>query len=119
MPLALSESAHRFGQVFPPGMSALVVVVMSVHLPPTAKPHLALPPEAASRVPVVNRSRAESSKKITVLDVPYRLWAKAVVQGWASTLQAAYLGEAALGFQAQSGALHAVQLVKYLIALQP
>ena len=63
-------------------------------------------------------SRPEDQRPITVLDVPYRLWAKAVVQEWASTLQAAYLGEAAFGFRAQSGTLHVVQLLQDLIALQ-
>lgn len=63
-------------------------------------------------------SRPEDQRPITVLDLPYRVWAKAVVQEWKPTLQTAYLGDAALGFRAQSGTTHVAQLLQDLIFLQ-
>ena len=63
-------------------------------------------------------SRPEDQRPITVLDLPYRVWAKAVVQEWKPVLQTAYLGDAALGFRAQSGTTHVAQLLQDLIVLQ-
>ena len=64
------------------------------------------------------RSRPADQRPITVLDLLYRVWAKGVVQEWTPVLQGTYLGDAAMGFRAQSGTLHAVQLLQDLIALQ-
>ena len=48
-------------------------------------------------------SRPADQRPITVLDVPYRVWAKGIVLEWLQVLQRQYLGDAALGFRAQSG----------------
>jgi hypothetical protein len=63
-------------------------------------------------------SRPEDQRPITVLDLPYRVWAKGVVLEWKSVLQSAFLGDAAMGFRTQSGTTHVVQLLQDLIALQ-
>ena len=63
-------------------------------------------------------SRPEDQRPITVLDLPYRVWAKGIVLHWTPTLQKAYLGDAAMGFRAQSGTTHVVQLLQDLMALQ-
>ena len=63
-------------------------------------------------------SRPEDQRPITVLDLAYRIWAKGVVQEWSPVLQTAYLGDAALGFRAQSGTTHVVQLLQDVIILQ-
>ena len=51
-------------------------------------------------------TRPQDQRPITVLDVLYRIWAKGVVLTWAPVLQNEYLGQAAMGFRAQTGTLH-------------
>ena len=63
-------------------------------------------------------SRPEDQRPITVLELPYRMWAKGIVQEWTPALQSAYLGDAAMGFRTQSGTLHVVQLLQDLIHLR-
>ena len=63
-------------------------------------------------------SRPRDQRPITVLDVLYRIWAKGIVLQWGPTLQRDFLGHAAMGFRAQSGAVHVVQLLSDIIALQ-
>ena len=63
-------------------------------------------------------SRPRDQRPITVLEVLYRVWAKGVVLSWGPTLQTKFLGQAAMGFRAQSGAVYLVQLLSDLIALQ-
>ena len=53
-----------------------------------------------------------------MLEVLYRLWAKGVTEEWRATLQTEYLGSAAMGFRAQVGTKHLVQLLSDLISLQ-
>jgi hypothetical protein len=55
---------------------------------------------------------------ITVLDLLYRTWGKEVVLAWTAVLQQSYLGQAALGFHAAAGTLHAIQLLINLIRMQ-
>ena len=63
-------------------------------------------------------SRPRDQRPITVLDLLYRIWSKGVVLTWAPVLQQSYLGQAALGFRAGAGTLHAAQLLQDLIHLQ-
>ena len=63
-------------------------------------------------------TRPQDQRPITVLDVVYRLWAKGIIQSWASVLRGVYLGPAAFGFRAQSGTLHVAQLLNDLIEMQ-
>ena len=56
-------------------------------------------------------SRPRDQRPITVLPLLYRVWSKAITLEWAAVLQRAYLGQAALGFRAQSGTLHVAQLL--------
>ena len=63
-------------------------------------------------------SRPRDQRPITVLDVLYRIWAKGTVLTWGPTLQNNYLGAAAMGFRAQTGAVPLVQLLSDIIALQ-
>jgi hypothetical protein len=77
-----------------------------------AKAYVTMIPKAAGG------SRPEDQRPITVLDLPYRVWAKGIVQEWKTTLHEAFLGDAALGFRAQSGTTHVAQLLQDLIALQ-
>ena len=63
-------------------------------------------------------TRPQDQRPITVLDVLYRIWAKGVVLTWSPVLQGEYLGQAAMGFRAQTGTLHLSQLLSDLIELQ-
>ena len=63
-------------------------------------------------------SRPQDQRPITVLNVLYRIWAKGIVLAWGPTLQRDYLGPAAMGFRAQSGAVHLVQLLSDIIVMQ-
>ena len=63
-------------------------------------------------------SRPQDQRPITVLDVLYRIWSKGVVLTWGPTLHGQYLGTAAMGFRAESGTLHAAQLLSDVIALR-
>ena len=63
-------------------------------------------------------SRPQDQRPITVLDVLYRIWSKGVVLTWGPTLHQQYLGTAAMGFRAESGTLHAAQLLPDVIALR-
>jgi hypothetical protein len=63
-------------------------------------------------------SRPRDQRPITVLEVVYRIWSKGVVREWTSVLQQQFLGQAAMGFRAQSGTLHVAQLLSDLIVLQ-
>ena len=63
-------------------------------------------------------SRPQDQRPITVLELLYCIWAKGVTLEWGPVLQTAFLGEAAMGFRAQSGALHVVQLLSDLIVWQ-
>ena len=63
-------------------------------------------------------SRPRDQRPITVLEVLYRIWAKGIVLAWGPTVQRDYLGSAAMGFRAQSGAVPLVQLLSDIIALQ-
>ena len=60
-------------------------------------------------------SRLLDQRPITVLEVLYRLWAKGVVQEWQPVLQHSLLGHASFGFRAQTGMLHAAQLLEDVI----
>ena len=62
--------------------------------------------------------RPRDQRPITVLDILYRIWSKGVVIEWAPVLQREFLGPASMGFRAQSGTLHVVQLLSDLIILQ-
>ena len=62
-------------------------------------------------------TRPQDQHPITVLDLVYRVWAKGVVLEWKPVLQTTYLGEAAMGFRAQSWTTHVVQLLQDLITL--
>ena len=62
-------------------------------------------------------SRPRDQRPITVLPVVYRLWAKGITLQWQSVMHHAYLGQAAMGFRAQSGTLHVAQLLSDLIVL--
>lgn len=62
-------------------------------------------------------SRPQDQRPITVLEIIYRLWAKGVVLQWRSTVQHAFLSDAAFGFRSGRGTLHAAQLVADIIAL--
>ena len=63
-------------------------------------------------------SRPQDQRPITVLDVVYRVWSKGTITEWGPTLNQSYLGQAAMGFRAQTGTLHVAQLLSDLIALQ-
>ena len=63
-------------------------------------------------------SRPEDQRPITVLEVLYRIWAKGVTLEWRATLQAVFLGDAAMGFRSHKGTKHMVQLLSDIIALQ-
>ena len=63
-------------------------------------------------------SRPRDQRPITVLDVLYRIWSKGIVMEWTPVLQNEFLGPAAMGFRAQSGTLHVVQLLSDIITLQ-
>ena len=63
-------------------------------------------------------SRPQDQRPITVLDILYRVWAKGTVLTWAPTLQGSFLGSTVMGFRAQAGTLHLVQLLGDLIELQ-
>ena len=63
-------------------------------------------------------SRPQDQRPITVLEVLYRLWAKGTVLLWASTLQDGVLSDAAFGFRANRGTLHAAQVVSDVLHLQ-
>ena len=63
-------------------------------------------------------SRPRDQRPITVLEVLYRIWSKGVVLGWSRTLQRDFLGQSAMGFRAQSGAVHLVQLLSDIVELQ-
>ena len=63
-------------------------------------------------------SRPQDQRPITVLEVMYRIWSKGVVLDWSRVLQRDFLGQAAMGFRAQAGALHLAQLLADLIVLQ-
>ena len=63
-------------------------------------------------------TRPQDQRPITVLDVLYRVWAKGVVLTWAPVLQGKYLGQAAMGFRAQTGTLHLSQILSDIIKLQ-
>ena len=63
-------------------------------------------------------TRPQDQRPITVLPLLWRLWGKGVARDWVGVLQGAFLGEAAMGFRAQTGTLHVAQLLTDLIALQ-
>ena len=63
-------------------------------------------------------SRLRDQHPMTVLPLLYRIWAKAIVLEWASTLHQQYLGSSAMGFRSQSGTIHLAQLLSDIIALQ-
>jgi hypothetical protein len=63
-------------------------------------------------------SRPRDQRPITVLDVLYRVWSKGLVREWSPAIQRGLLGSAAMGFRAQTGALHLAQLLSDLIALR-
>ena len=63
-------------------------------------------------------TRPQDQRPITVLDVLYRVWAKGVVLTWTPVLQGEYLGQAAMGFRAQTGTLHLSQILSDIIELQ-
>ena len=63
-------------------------------------------------------TRPRDQRPITVLDLLYRIWSKGVVLEWTPTLQRQFLGPSAMGSRAQSGTLHAVQLLSDIISLQ-
>jgi len=48
----------------------------------------------------------------------WRLWGKGVARAWRAVVQGSFLGDAAMGFRAQTGTLHVAQLWTDLIALQ-
>jgi ribonuclease HI len=56
-------------------------------------------------------SRPQDQRPITVLDVMYRMWAKAQVEAWSPVMQREVLGEAAMGFRWESGTRNVAQLV--------
>lgn len=62
-------------------------------------------------------SRPRDQRPITVLPLVYRIWAKGVTLQWQPVMQHTYLGQAAMGFRAQSGTLHVAQLLSDLIML--
>ena len=63
-------------------------------------------------------SRPRDQRPITVLEVLYRIWAKGVALAWAPTLQHVFLGPSAMGFRAQCGTVHLVQLLSDIIVQQ-
>ena len=63
-------------------------------------------------------TRPQDQRPIAVLDVLYRLWAKATVRTWKPTLQGAYLGQSAMGFRSQTSTLHLAQLLSDIIQLE-
>jgi hypothetical protein len=63
-------------------------------------------------------TRPRDQRPITVLPLLYRVWSKAITLEWAAVLQRAYLGQAALGFRAQSGTLHVAQLLSDIIVMR-
>ena len=63
-------------------------------------------------------SRPEDQRPITVLELLYRVWAKGITLEWRVVLQRNYLGDAAMGFRAEAGTKHMVQLLTDLIAVQ-
>ena len=63
-------------------------------------------------------SRPRDQRPINVLEVLYRIWSKGIILSWRSTLETQFLGSAAMGFRAQSGAIHLVQLLSDVIVMQ-
>ena len=57
------------------------------------------------------RTRPQDQRPITVWDVLFRVWAMGIVLMWSPVLHADYLGQAAMGFQAQAGILHLAQVL--------
>ena len=63
-------------------------------------------------------TRPRDQRPITVLEVMYRIWSKGLVREWGPAIQRHLLGVAAMGFRAQTGALHVAQVLSDLISLR-
>ena len=63
-------------------------------------------------------TRPKDQRPITVLEVMYRVWSKAIILEWAPVLQRELLGPWAMGFRAGSGTLYLAQLLSDIIHLQ-
>ena len=62
--------------------------------------------------------RPRDQRPITVLDLFYRIWSKGLVREWGPAVQRDLLGSAAMGFRAQTGTVHVVQLLSDIIGLR-